>query len=234
MGTDQRRAILAVVISGVILFGWQYFFAPPVQVAPAIVKTETVKNSNSTATTISDNTIKSINNSKVDTLKTEKFILKTENFYYELSNDLTVFNAKSSATDKEFNKIFTQENNNSLLFNINGVFQKALFTFSKVSDSSYKFSNTTLGINGSVFINELGYLEYSLNSSKNFSYKFVLNEVAEELEGGKFKQFSYLSDDLTLSHVGDEDKGDKELRWFGLDFNYHLFATIIEKKAYLF
>ena len=27
---DQKNAILAVVISGIILFGWNYFFAPPV------------------------------------------------------------------------------------------------------------------------------------------------------------------------------------------------------------
>ena len=42
MGTDQRRAILAVVISGVILFGWQYFFTPPVQVTAPIAKTQIV------------------------------------------------------------------------------------------------------------------------------------------------------------------------------------------------
>src|SRR5690606_1535295 len=27
MGSDQKRAILAVVLSGLILFGWQYFFS---------------------------------------------------------------------------------------------------------------------------------------------------------------------------------------------------------------
>ena len=30
MGSDQKRAIFAVVLSGLILFGWQYFFAPEV------------------------------------------------------------------------------------------------------------------------------------------------------------------------------------------------------------
>jgi YidC/Oxa1 family membrane protein insertase len=234
MGTDQRRAILAVVISGVILFGWQYFFAPPVQVAPLVTKTETINNSKTSDTKISNKVTKTSENVDTQVLKTETFVLKTDKFYYELTNDLTVINAKNSDTDKEFNKIFTKENNNSLLFNLNGVFKKALFSFTKNTESNYSFSNSSLGISGVVLINELGYLEYSLNSSKPFAYKFSLDEVAEELEGGKFKQFAYLSDDLTLSHVGDDDKGDKELKWFGLDFNYHLFATILEKKAYLF
>jgi YidC/Oxa1 family membrane protein insertase len=236
MGTDQRRAILAVVISGVILFGWQYFFAPPVQVAPQITKSEvnTKTNTTDSNTIIKSDIEKNVDSTKAEKVETEIVVIKTDKVFYEISSDLTVLNAKNSDTDKEFIKIFTKNNNNSLLFNINGSFQKTAFSFTKISDSKFEISNSALNMTGLVFINDLGFLEFNLNSSKPFAYKFSLNEVAEELEGGKFKQFSYLSDDLTLTNVGDDEKGDKELKWFGLDFNYHLFATIIEKKSYIF
>lgn len=42
MGGDQRRAILAVVLSGVVLFGWQYFFGPKV---PVVDNKDTVNSS---------------------------------------------------------------------------------------------------------------------------------------------------------------------------------------------
>jgi len=234
MGTDQRRAILAVVISGVILFGWQYFFTPPTQLAAPIAKTQIVSGDTTTKLKSDVNTPLNTKIVELEEVKTEIIILKNENFFYEISSDLTVVNAKNSETDKEFIKIFKNANNNSILFNINGVFQKTSFSFAKLSDSKYEISNSNLDINGIVSIDELGFLEFNMTSTKPFVYKFSLNEVAEELEGGKFKQFAYLSDDLTLTKVGDDDKGDRELKWIGLDFNYHLFATIVEKKAYLF
>jgi YidC/Oxa1 family membrane protein insertase len=31
--TDQKRAFIAVLLSGLVLFGWQYYFAPKTPVA---------------------------------------------------------------------------------------------------------------------------------------------------------------------------------------------------------
>src|SRR5690606_8222281 len=38
MGSEQRNALVAVVLSGVILFGWQYYFAQPQTPATAPIE----------------------------------------------------------------------------------------------------------------------------------------------------------------------------------------------------
>lgn len=233
---DQKRAILAVVISGVILFGWQYFFAPPVpvQTAPVVTTTETT-NKPSTNSSAIENTNVNNNVVKKDVkIELQSFEIKNENFKYVVSNNLSVINANNINADKSFNQIFKGSSNNELLFIVDGVYKNILFSFEKVSDSEFKISNDKLNLNGSILINELGYLEYKLNSPNEFSYKFSLTETAEEHEGGKYKQFGYLSDDLTLTNVGDEDQGDRELKWIALDFEYHLFSIVIPKQPYIF
>ena len=31
MGSEQKRAFLAVILSGIVLFAWQFYFAPKVE-----------------------------------------------------------------------------------------------------------------------------------------------------------------------------------------------------------
>lgn len=234
MGTDQRRAILAVVVSGIILFGWQYFFAPPVTNAPVVKTDVTNINSSEENDKISKNVIKSETDSKNIEVSSElsTFSLKNSQYEYSFNNNLTLVDVISNA-DKSFSSIFTSKNNNQLLFLVNGEYKKLFFTVSKNSDSEAILTNNELGINGSVKVDDKGFLHFNLNSSNAFNYKFQLKETTEELEGGKTKQFLFLSDDLSTVTVGDDDKTDKEIKWFGMDFNYHLFATVVEKKPYL-
>ena len=46
MESDQKRAFLAVILSGVVLFGWQHFFAPQVEESTVIDQPTEVRTSN--------------------------------------------------------------------------------------------------------------------------------------------------------------------------------------------
>ena len=117
MGGDQRRAILAVVLSGIVLFGWQYFMGPEV---PA-VNTSTTKNqevtlgdgtaqidsklvSSDESITSNDEITKSNRPTKV-----QEFLLKSNNDSYILDNNLNLIDATYSNTEKNFLKFFLRK-----------------------------------------------------------------------------------------------------------------------------
>lgn len=239
MGSEQKRAILAVVISGIILFGWQYFFAPQTKVTnkvttqtkedPSNKNNISDKKENEVAENIRVNKELDKNNSDISIFK-----ISNSNNTYEFNNYLTITNAIYNNSNSDFKTIFKEAHNNSLLINKNGRFEKIYFNVTESDSNRFEIQSNDGSLTGFVILDEKGFFNVSLNSSTPFSYKFELVEKEEELEGGKTKQFEVLSDDLDIFAVGDDDKGDKEVQWFGMDFNYHLFATVSEKKAMVY
>src|SRR5690606_11667018 len=74
-----------------------------------------------------------------------------------------------------------------------------------------------------------------LTSTEAFNYRFGYKAKAEKKSMHNFKQFVYLSDDFNTIEVGDDDKGDAQLKWFGLDYAYHIFTNVLpEKTSFLF
>jgi YidC/Oxa1 family membrane protein insertase len=243
MSAEQKRAITAVVISGLILFGWQYFFAPPIvensDANPKISKTIDNNQSNNSSNNLPNGQTSSINNSdsnvaNVNSPKTEIFVLKNEFVSYTISSDLVVIDVTTSRTDKTFSKLFKLQTNNKVLFNFDGNFKRLNFSFSKNSETNYSITNSNNDLAGTILVDDKGYLALNLNSTKPFNYRFELLTEKEELEGGKYSQFMFASDDLETIKVGDDDKGDKDILWFGMDFHYHLFAIVHETKPLVF
>jgi YidC/Oxa1 family membrane protein insertase len=231
MSGEQRRAIIAVVISGLILFGWQYFFAPTISVA----------NNNIQKVEIDKNPPK-VDDKLIDTVKAEvqkktenKIIeVKGKELTYFITSDLIIKDILSNQTGKSFKDLFPAEDNNKVLFNFDGKFKSLNFNITEKTDREFIISNSEYDIRGTLSLDDLGYLKIDLSSSKDFKYRFSINETEEELEGGKYKKFVMYSDTLDSSNVGDTDKGDVELKWFGLDFYYHVFLISIDKRPLIF
>lgn len=226
MGSDQKRAILAVVISGVILLSWQYFF--PAQ-PPVVKKENTVKKIHVTEADSSEKPI--FNNN--ETISKEIYSLSNDLYSYKVSSSLSIIDSQSNLFNLTLSEVFSK-NTNSLVFLVGDIYKELNFSIKKVSETKLEVSNQTLGLVGDVNLNPQGFLVFNLKSNKKFRYKFLFNQKEEELSGGKLKQFVMLGDDLETVDVGSEDKGDRSIKWFGIDFNYHLFAVITEKSPKLF
>ncbi len=231
MSGEQRRAIVAVIISGLILFGWQYYFAPPVATVDNNVKKVEI-----------DKNPPVVDDKKIDTVKSEVskktantvIEVKGEELTYFISSDLIIKDILSNQTGKTFKDLFPIEDNNKVLFNFDGKFKSVNFSVSKISDREFRLSNSTYDLNGTLSLDDKGFLKVDVLSSRDFKYRFTINEKEEELEGGKYKQFVMYSDSLDASNVGDDDKGDVELKWFGLDFYYHIFMYKIDKRPLVY
>src|SRR5690606_27709887 len=171
MGSDQRRAILAVVLSGLILFGWQYFFASKT-VPSNNVQTETKTDVDSTQNSIQTGVEKTVleNENFSKTQEVETFVLNNKSASFTLDNFLSVKDARFSNADVLLKEIFPSKDLYALQFLVGDVYKKVFFHIEKISDESLKVTNDTLGINGTIELDENGKLQYKLSSANAFKY----------------------------------------------------------------
>ena len=237
---DNKRALVAVALSALILITWQYFFAPTPDFS------DTMKNSKTTevasnATASSKPTLKApktINNPEVE-LKVEDIQLSNKNFTYTLNSYLDVKNIQISGEELKFEPFFTSIENDIYL-NIDGSFKKYNFNLNKTADDKVIVNNDFF--QGTITLTEQGFLEYQIAGSKDFTYRFEMISNTENESGGllptmsgRTQTFSYLATDFNTVAIGSEDSGDVDLKWFALDQDYQIFATIFpDKNPHLF
>jgi YidC/Oxa1 family membrane protein insertase len=78
-----------------------------------------------------------------------------------------------------------------------------------------------------------GFPSFNLSSTGDFKYRFIFESKNKKLENSQQRFFAIYTDELTQYDVGDEDGGDRSIKWAGVDFNYHLFALYFDKEASL-
>ena len=131
MGSDQKRAILAVVLSGIVLFSWQAFFAPKVQIEPPkqVAKEANVITTKPNLPTTSPSTTEP-NVVPVDASSLVNFSLNKDTESVKLDNALSISDFSSRFNKLNFQDIlgsttafqvtFLDEKNNEVpqLFNV--------------------------------------------------------------------------------------------------------------------
>lgn len=235
MEGDQKRAFLAVIISGFILFGWQYLYGPktqPVVKTQTVVKKETVKLNNDTSVTTTSSS-ESGQETKVEVVQNlNLYNLKNKNADYVLNNNLTISNASNVNQISTFLDTVESTKAFQIYFDVGRGLTEQYFNVEKVSDSLLKI--TSEKINGEVTLRENGKLNFNFNSSDLRNVSLTFNSSKKELENNQKREFIFLDDDLESIQVGEVDKEDKAIRWLGVNFNYHVFlASFANKKNML-
>jgi YidC/Oxa1 family membrane protein insertase len=218
MDADQKRAFYAVVVSGVILFGWQYFFAPA-PVPPQTIPTQAV-----TATI----------NQPSPTNSAVPLVAPTQNDTYELVNGKFSTTLDSTLAIRNFihaSSVFSFEeivgNQNPFVFLLNKKSQ--LFSISKVKDNKLEFSSES--IKGAVELSDRGELNYNYKFIDKVNVSFQFNSSPKKLENGQERFFVYLTNSYEQLDIDEKETIDASIRWVGVDFNYHLFALTFPQKT---
>lgn len=226
MESDSKRAIIAVVLSGIVLFGWQYFFPTPV---PVTSDTNVAKVEDNRATanpSVEQKVAKEIKPEKMNSVK-----ISRGDLYYIVNNNLELVEAKSINSEEKYPQLF-EEADKSLFFRINNEFKKLYFTFEKVSEGQYNVSNQSFGINGSIVLTDKGFLEIKLISSKDFGFRFMTKSKEISLDNSQYNQYFIYANDMKTYSVEDDDIEDMKVNWFGLDFKYHFMATLFDETKF--
>jgi YidC/Oxa1 family membrane protein insertase len=222
MGSEQRNALLAVILSGLILFGWQSYFAP--QKAAEVAPVGPTSTASTPAATAPSKPAAPV--APVEPVETEIFKITAGGVSLEFDNSLTVKNFENYLTAFNFNETVESSQPLKIEFDFGAGFQSLKFA-KTVSPSKFLNSENELSID--VSLNERGVVQFKASSPKPFKYRFLFKTEAKKLENTQERVFAYFTDELNHLNIGEEEAGDRAIKWAGIDFNYHLFASYFEK-----
>lgn len=226
MGSEQRNALLAVVLSGVILFGWQYYFVPKKAPAPVEPVTTSVTAPTATNTTIAKGGPIEPSSAPV----TETFTVG-QSVKVEFTNNLTFTNMVNPQAGNSFSETTGSAAPAKVEFDFGLGKGWQTVQFQRVDET--KFHNAETDMTLSTEVDEKGITTFTLTSPNVFKYRFTFLSEAKKLENNQHRIFSFYTDKLTNIEMDDDESGDRPIKWAGIDFDYHLFGIALDKETSL-
>jgi YidC/Oxa1 family membrane protein insertase len=223
MGSEQRNALVAVVLSGLILFGWQYYFAPPKAPVAAPVGPTVSDVSNSTPAPTTATSAPSV--APIEPVTTEEFNLAGAGVGLTFDSFLTVKNFENTQAAFNFKDTVNNQSPMKIEFDFGSGFQS--LAFSKAAEN--KFFNASNDLTVLTTVSDKGVMSFNATSTRPFKYRFIFKTEDKKLENGQQRVFAWFTDELTHATIGEEEAGDRGIKWGGIDFNYHLFAAYFDK-----
>lgn len=232
MGADQKRFFLAISLSGLVLVLWQMYFVPPVQEVQNTVKTNSDPlNSPSPQAVDSDQATPAKSGTVASDVEVATFPLVNAGHKFQFGSDLTVENIFNDVAVFDFQSIAGSEKPFHIEVITTTGSQRLNFELTPSDDgSSLEGRNSAYDISFTATLNAEGKLDFHLRSVNPLRYRFVFTSVAGENENKQARQFIYYTNSINRETTGSSASGDGLLKWFGIDFNYHLFAFVFPDK----
>ncbi|TDJ05284.1 MAG: membrane protein insertase YidC [Deltaproteobacteria bacterium] len=225
MGSDQKNAFAAIILSGLILFGWQTYFAPqPVAERPV---TQVTKSAEAVAAKVETPTLV-----KDDFVK-ETIVISSGENQFAVRNDLAVGKGKTPDEKYGFHKITGSDFPFKIqILGANNTYQTLKLKITSKERRKLSAVVEELKISVSMFFQENGEMSLSLNSPMPYKYRLVFNSEKEELENRRYREFIYLTGgDVERETVGDEFQAEGKVKWVGIDHEFHIFNFIFSEKT---
>ncbi len=235
MGEDQKRILLAIVLSAGIMIGWQYFFnqKQPGKEKQFATNSQGVTQNNNQNYQAQDKTqVKQQNVAKASTVNKKQVStieLKNNNAYYEIGSDLSFINSKSQDSKNKktatVNDFFGKQNPFVVEFLVDNYYQRINFEIQKTSPVSFKAISKKYKINILGELKEDKLVSYKISSDHPILYRFVINTTKREITAGKAQDFIIYGKDVERISVGDAEGGREQVKWFALDYISNIFAV---------
>lgn len=237
--SDQKRAFIAVLLSGIVLFGWQYFFAPK-QAENSLAKTvkeETASNKSApTSTEQTASTPAALDNTAAPTTAAQPTTiqatsLKHNEFEFKINNDLSIVDMKNPNSVFSFPSLSDTPLPLRIQLDTSYGPMDLFFQMEQAGPNKVVGTNQNFGVNFTAFIRDNGRVAFTLTSEKPYKIRFLFNSKEKKLDNGQIRQFAVYTTDIKHIDVADDKAEDGNLKWAGIDFNYHLFAVVLNEKA---
>ncbi|TNF27935.1 MAG: membrane protein insertase YidC [Deltaproteobacteria bacterium] len=234
-GSEQKRAIVAILLSGLVLFVWQAYFAPkaPIKAPVTIEKSEP-----SSASTVETSTGKGSEASPeikpVDATEVvvNTNIIEKSGYKFSLLSDLTITDVDSKDAVFPFREMAGTDKALQIRIMTTAGAKPVVFEIERGNDpSTFVGRNESYGIELAGGINEKGMLGFSLKSQQPYRYQVAFNSTPKELENNQIRNFIKFSNDTERFKVDDDESGEAKIKWFGIDFDYHLLAFVMQNKT---
>lgn len=224
MGSEQKNALIAVVLSGFILFGWQYFFAPkPANPAKNVDPVSSVPSPNTHKPVAPTGPIEPPKGEEEIILRQGALSLNFTNglIFQAMTHDQTRFPFSDVVGDnRPFEVQVAPEGQSFQTMNLSTV---------EKTDSRWVGEDAATGVRATLWIDSKEMVSLKLTAPKPFKYRLSFHTEKRKLENGQERVYSFYNKSLKHWKVGDEEKDDALISWAGIDFNYHLFGLVFPK-----
>ncbi|MFA6237208.1 MAG: membrane protein insertase YidC [Bacteriovorax sp.] len=235
--SDQKRAFVAVLLSGVVLFGWQHFFAPR-QVENSLVKTvkeETAgakKDARKEGSAAAPATLGPGKAAPAEALPTTIVAntLANNGYEFKINNDLSVVEMKNPNSVFSFNSLTDAPMPLHIQVVTDYGPMDLFFQMEQVGPNKLVGKNLNYGVTFTAYIQENGRVNFNLSSDKAYKFRFLFDGKEKKLDNGQVRQFAIYSNDVTHVEMTSDKEDEANLKWVGVDFNYHLFALVLIDK----
>ncbi len=256
MKSDQTRAFLAVLISGVILFGWSHFFGPKEQpVAPGTkVVTKSAEAGMAKEGLSSDGNRQIVDNVQSPPLEEaerpeserparQEITLKNGTAEIVLNNRINIVSYSSELASEDFSKVVGGEKTLSFLIDNETNYNELFFDFQNVAGDRATGIDSRNGVKIDLELLSDGTLGYTLSTQnpRKFRVQMFSKEYKENASGSFFtdflagsanqnnqRRFVLLHKEFDEFTIPTDDEGENSLKWLGIDAFYHLFAVTFE------
>lgn len=235
LNSDQKRMFASVLLSGAVLFGWQYYYSKnnpvknEVKVASSKVETtNTTTTNNTTATNIAPTGTPAA--APVATTVTN-LELKADKNSFSFKNNLALTNATNDISLMPLGEFAGSIE--PLKIQVIGANGPTDVLFDQVESTATKYvgTNAAMGITFTANLETNGKLKFNLNSKNPYMYRFVFNSKELKIDNGQHRQYAVYDNSVSFySLTKDKEISDSTIKWAGLDFNYHLFALVFNEK----
>ena len=228
MNSDQKRAFLAVTLSGLILFGWQYFFAPK-QVAPVANTAQVAQPSNTgnantlnrptpNSPVVQNNQDTTIVNNDENSPVVGKFTISSNGLSITMNNYFQIVSMANEQAEKKFFDVVGPNKFDLHFSSMNG-YKRVFFKVTQ-EENLLTFTNESEGLEifATIVNNRVKFNVKSQNQRK-FTFNFLTKE--KEKHSAHVRSYTVLGDGLETISIGSDDNGDEKVQWFGIDFEYH-------------
>ena len=235
MDAEQKRLFLAVVLSAIVLFGWQVFFAPKILTTQDITVQENHPfPDNQPQSSRGGRPVENVkkNGSLTTKLNLQNIILENFDSSLHLSSDLTIYDYKTNnARFPFFDIIGSNRAFEIYVINTENLLEKINFIVEQHSSKDLLIAkNKKYGIRLTVKLENNGRSLLTLTSSIPLRYRIQFNSAPAKLDNGQARQFITFSQDVETYSLDEEMRLEEPFRWFGVDFNYHIFAIVFDEK----
>lgn len=228
MGSDQKRAIAAVILSGIVLFSWQAFFAPKVQITPPeqVAKEATVV----TKTTITPTVANETQTVKVATNTLESFDLVKGSEKVALDSALALSNINTRYSKLSFDEIVGSTSAFQILFRDDRNKEYPVVFNGTINESGEWHGTSEDGSKVTYRLADDGKLYFELQSPTAKRVRFLIRSSKAQIDSHNQRNFLFYTKEVLRESVGSDENGEGNAKWFGVDFNYHLFAVVLPER----
>jgi YidC/Oxa1 family membrane protein insertase len=229
--TDQKRAFIAVLLSGLVLFGWQYFFAQKVAVAPKATTAQTAPATDLKETPPGNAPAMMNAGNAAAPTTILPFTLKREQYEFTINNDLTVIDMKNPNSVFDFKSLSGSAQPLKIQVVTDYGALDLLFQMEQQGPNKIVGVNQNYGVNFEAYIKENGRVHFAMSSAKAYKYRLIFDSKHQKNDNGQIRHYSIFTKDVKTIEVGNDKELDGSVNWLGTDYNFHLFALVFGKET---